>query len=85
MTEIKPSLTGISPVQATDRIQSLDVLRGFAILGILIMNIQSFSMIGAAYINPAAYGDLTGVNKWVWLIGQVLANGGHHAPGYGIV
>ncbi|MCK4855934.1 MAG: DUF418 domain-containing protein, partial [Bacteroidales bacterium] len=74
MTEKNPSLTGASPVQATDRIQSLDVLRGFAILGILIMNIQSFSMIGAAYINPAAYGDLTGVNKWVWLIGQVLAN-----------
>ncbi len=37
MTEKNPSLTGASPVQATDRIQSLDVLRGFAILGILIM------------------------------------------------
>ena len=74
MTVEKPNTTGISPVQASDRIESLDVLRGFAILGILIMNIQSFSMIGAAYINPAAYGDLTGVNKWVWIIGQVVAN-----------
>jgi len=33
---------------------SIDVLRGFAVLGILIMNIQSFSMIGAAYLNPYA-------------------------------
>jgi len=74
MTEKKHLHTGISPVQSADRIQSLDVLRGFAVLGILIMNIQSFSMIGAAYINPTAYGDLTGVNKWVWIIGQVLAN-----------
>ena len=75
MPEIKSSLSGILPVQSADRIHSLDVLRGFAILGILIMNIQSFSMIRAAYINPAAYGDLTGINKWVWIIGQVLANG----------
>ncbi|KPL12796.1 MAG: hypothetical protein AMS26_16285 [Bacteroides sp. SM23_62] len=74
MTEKPPSPTGLSPVQAADRIESLDVLRGFAVLGILIMNIQSFSMIRAAYINPAAYGDLTCINKWVWIIGQVLAN-----------
>jgi uncharacterized protein len=41
-----------APVTADERIVSLDVLRGFAILGILVMNIQSFSMIGAAYLNP---------------------------------
>jgi uncharacterized protein len=75
MTDNNLSPGGLSPVRATDRIESLDVLRGFAVLGILIMNIQSFSMITAAYINPAAYGDLTGVNKWVWLLGQVLASG----------
>jgi uncharacterized protein len=50
------------------------VLRGFAILGILIMNIQSFSMIEAAYLNPTAYGDLTGVNRLVWLLSHVLAD-----------
>ena len=38
-------------------IESLDLLRGIAILGILIMNIQSMSMPGAAYLNPTAYGD----------------------------
>ena len=52
----------------------MDVLRGIAILGILIMNIQSFSMIGAAYINPTAYGDLTGMNKWVWVLSHVFAD-----------
>ncbi len=56
------------------RIISLDVLRGIAVLGILIMNIQSFSMIGAAYINPTAFGDLNGINKWVWIISHLLAN-----------
>ena len=38
------------PVAGTERINSLDVLRGFALLGILVMNIQMFAMVGAAYI-----------------------------------
>lgn len=62
------------PVQATERILALDFLRGFAILGILIMNIQSFSMPGAAYLNPMAYGDLTGINKWVWILSHIFAD-----------
>ena len=44
------------PVTDSGRIESIDELRGFALLGILVMNIQGFSMIGAAYLNPAAYG-----------------------------
>jgi len=62
------------PTFQKERIHSLDILRGFAILGILIMNIQSFAMPGAAYLNPTAYGDLTGVNKWIWIISHVLAD-----------
>lgn len=62
------------PVQSGERIQALDFLRGFAILGILIMNIQSFSMPSAAYLNPMAYGDLTGINKWVWILSHVFAD-----------
>ena len=56
-----------------NRIISLDILRGLAVLGILIMNIQSFSMPSAAYINPTAYGDLTGLNKLVWIFSHILA------------
>ncbi len=62
------------PVQSKERIQSLDLLRGIAILGILIMNIQSFSMPGAAYLNPMAYGDMEGINKWVWILSHLLAD-----------
>jgi uncharacterized protein len=64
-----------SPVSQSERIISLDLLRGVAVLGILIMNIQSFSMPSAAYINPTAYGDLSGLNKWVWIISHLLASG----------
>lgn len=52
----------------------MDALRGFAVLGILIMNIQNFSMIDAAYINPTAFGDLTGANRWTWILSHVFAD-----------
>jgi uncharacterized protein len=52
----------VCPIEDAKRIVPLDVLRGVALLGILLMNIQSFSMIGAAYANPTAYGDLHGAN-----------------------
>ena len=64
------SLNHTQPV----RIAMLDVLRGFALLGILLMNIQSFSMPGAAYLNPYAYGDMEGANYWVWTLSHVLAD-----------
>jgi uncharacterized protein len=62
------------PVTPSERILSLDVLRGFAVLGILIMNIQSFSMPGAAYINPTAYGGLAGLDRWVAILSHVFAD-----------
>src|SRR6266436_4843747 len=63
-----------APVTAAERIATLDALRGFALLGILAMNVRSFAMIGAAYDNPTAYGDLTGANYWVWYLGEIVAD-----------
>lgn len=56
------------------RVVALDVLRGFALLGILLMNIQSFSMPGAAYLNPTAFGDLEGPNYLVWVLSHIFAD-----------
>ena len=68
-------MTGIAaPVRAQDRIESIDVLRGFALLGILLMNIQSFAMVEAAYFDPSRYGDLTGINWWVWALSHAFAD-----------
>ncbi|MDE2928905.1 MAG: DUF418 domain-containing protein [Acidobacteriota bacterium] len=64
----------LRPTRRRERIPSLDLLRGFALLGILIINIQVFSMISAAYLNPTAYGDLSGVNGWVYILSHVLAD-----------
>ena len=64
----------LQPVAPPERLASLDVLRGFAVLGILLVNIQDFSMVFAAYLNPTAYGDLTGLNRWAWMLTHVLGD-----------
>ena len=66
-----PSHAG--PVAQDARIGALDVLRGFALLGILVINIQFFAMPDAASVNPTAYGDLQGANFHVWLGSRMLA------------
>ncbi len=71
---IRSDLPQPGPVTAAGRIESLDVLRGFALLGILVMNIQSFAMPAAAYMNPTAYGDLGGANYQVWYWGHLLVD-----------
>ncbi|MES2882237.1 MAG: hypothetical protein V4676_08825, partial [Bacteroidota bacterium] len=48
----------VAPVLQTERITILDSLRGFAILGILLMNIPGFAL-----PDPAAYGDLSVMNE----------------------
>lgn len=56
------------PVQEADRIVAIDVLRGLALLGILAMNIQSFSMVGSVYFNPTSPGGFfEGPGRLVWL------------------
>lgn len=48
------------------------MLRGFALLGILVMNIQAFAMPHAAYLNPTVYGSLEGLNGLAWVLGRLF-------------
>ena len=63
------------PVAQTDRIHAIDALRGFALLGILLMNIVAMGMYGASYDDPTVTGGSTGANLWVWTAMHVLAEG----------
>ena len=54
------------PVRETARITSLDLIRGVAVLGILLMNAVSFKLDDAAYFNLSAGGS----NNWLdWAVG----------------
>ncbi|MDJ0654685.1 MAG: DUF418 domain-containing protein [Xanthomonadales bacterium] len=64
----------LHPTAGASRLESIDTLRGIAVLGILLMNIQLFAMIAPAYFNPTAYGDLGGINYAVWVFQHVFAD-----------
>jgi len=51
------------------------VLRGVGVLGMLATHIQSFSSVAAARANPTVLPDLVGVDRAIWLVGYVLADG----------
>ena len=57
------------------RIDTLDIVRGVAVMGILAMNIVAFAMPSAAYINPAAYGMESNADLGSWLFSFVLIDG----------
>ena len=72
-----------APVSLKERIGSLDVLRGVAVLGILLMNSVCFSMVLAAYENPSVYDDLTGGGWWTWLTLHLFADHKIHDDFFG--
>lgn len=63
-----------APVRAEERIASLDTLRGFALLGILLMNIVGFGL-HSAYDNPLVAGGAEGPNLAAWVLMHILAEG----------
>lgn len=60
---------------STDRYVSMDAVRGFAVLGILLMNIVGMGLPGFAYVDPTYYGGADGANLWTWAVNFVLTDG----------
>ena len=63
-----------TPISEHHRLSSIDTLRGFALLGILVMNIQSFAMISAAYTFPNLHMDISGLNLVIWTLSHIFAD-----------
>jgi len=63
-----------TPVTAPERIASIDVLRGFAVLGILIVNMQGFARVSSAYMNPTSGSAFVGEEAWIWTVVYILAD-----------
>ena len=69
------SVSGITPVSSAERLATPDILRGFALMGILLMNIVGMGLHPASYTDPTAHGGSSGVNLWVYIINAILADG----------
>ncbi len=61
-------------LRASSRLNTLDALRGVAVMGILLMNIFSFSMPSAATLNPLAYGGDTALDQGVWAFNFIFVD-----------
>ena len=68
-------MTQFEPTASRERLHVLDVLRGVALLGILMMNIPYFAMPFAAYANLNLWGGSDGANLWGFLVQWTLFEG----------
>ena len=76
-----PPHAATAPVRAEERISSIDTLRGFALMGILIMNICSFGLSVGQYeyplstVHPVFSGPHWKVNTALWFFRWIFAEG----------
>ncbi len=69
------------PVMPTERISSVDLLRGFSLMGILIMNITDFGLGMSNYafplatVKPVFDGPHWKINTTMWFLRWILAEG----------
>ena len=65
----------MATIAPRERIASMDVMRGIAVMGILVANLPGFALPNPAYFSPMAWGGSTGANIWVWFTTYVLIEG----------
>src|SRR4051812_2893974 len=74
----KPHMTStdssISALKHPERIQSLDIMRGIVLFGILLMNINGMGLSGA-YDNPTVSGGATGWDLKTWIVTNMFFEG----------
>lgn len=77
-TDSRNSNHTLAPVTESERVFPVDILRGFALLGILMMNITAFGLPSEAYVNPMLpaldqyVGKFEGLTRQVWFAIHLL-------------
>ena len=73
---VTPDLEAAAPARLAERIGSLDLMRGIAVLGILAANIVAFGQPFSAYMFPETFLVPAGDNDgWMWIAQFVLIDG----------
>ncbi len=67
------SPASLLPVEQTERIYSLDILRGIVLLGILLMNIIGFGLVN--HSDPTVSGGVNGWNLYAWKTTSMFVEG----------
>jgi uncharacterized protein len=65
----------MAPITEAERLKHLDVIRGFALLGILLMNIVSMGGLWRAYDNPLMFGHAGNLNTGIWIFLHIFMEG----------
>ncbi len=71
--------TTIGPVDTSERIDSIDVLRGVAVLGILTINIFGFGLPSVASLNPALLGPASQADWITFFVAWIALEGSQRA------
>lgn len=64
----------LSPIETQERVTALDIMRGFVLCGILLMNINGFGLANA-YGDPTISGGSTGWNLYTWIATNMFFEG----------
>jgi uncharacterized protein len=60
------------PVSDKERVEALDLLRGFALLGILAMNIRAMAAPFGAYVTPSAFFPYEGASRAAYILTAIV-------------
>ena len=71
---LQSEITDSGPVRESARITSLDLIRGVAVLGILLMNAVHFRFGSVPYLNLSAGGSETWLDWSVGILGEVFVD-----------
>ena len=71
---LPPQTADRGPVAESARITHLDMLRGVAVLGILLMNAVSYGLPSAAYFNLSAEGTETWLDWTIGVLGEIFVD-----------
>lgn len=68
-------ISNLKPIEKSERIASLDIMRGVVLCGILLMNINGMALAEPSYSNPTIAGGSEGLDLYTWMATNMFFEG----------